>query len=130
MKRTRATRGFTIIEVLVGIAIMTVTISSVAVTGVVSVRADTKSHQASATTTLAQAKMDQLRMLPRTHAHWTEGTHSESGLTDGGIAHPSGPYSRQWVIDLDYNGQTDLARVVVTASMGGAQAVTLSSLFW
>ena len=75
-------------------------------------------------------KLDQLRILPRTDAAWTEGTHSETGLSDSGVPLPNGKYSRQWVVDLDYNGQADLARVTVTASMTGTQSVTLSSLYW
>lgn len=127
----RRREGFTVIEVLVAVTLMAIALSGITLTGVVSMRADTKSHRASAATALAQAKLEELRNMQRDAADWTEGPHSEPGLDERGAA-TGGPFARQWNVDLGYNGHADLARVTVTVSWDGdaSQSVTLSALYW
>ena len=122
--------GFTIIEVLMAVAIMAIALSGIALTGIVSMQADTRGHLASAATTLAQAKLDQLRNTLRDDPEWSEGAHQENSLDENGNSVAGGPFQRRWNVDLDYNSQPDLARVTVDILWDGGGPVTLSALYW
>lgn len=122
--------GFSIIEVLMAVALMAVALSGIAMTGIVSMQADTKGHLASAATTLAQAKLDELRNMQRDAPDWEEGTHQENSVLESGETGTGGPFRRRWTVDLDYNSQTDLARVTVDVLWDGGGPVTLSALYW
>jgi len=128
MKRRRD--GFTIIEVLIAVALMSIALSGVAMTGIVSLRADTTGHLASVATTLAQTKLEQLRNMQHDEADWTEGTHQEYNLNENGVSATGSPFTRRWVVDLQYHNQPDLARVTVDVMWSGGGPVTLSSLYW
>jgi prepilin-type N-terminal cleavage/methylation domain-containing protein len=124
----RDASGFTLIEVLVAISLMAVAILGLSSMGATTMKADTQSHHMSAATALAQAKLEQLRVLPRSHLAWTAGSHSETGLWEDGSS--GGPYTRQWQVVRKYNGYSGLDRVTVTVSWGnGAHSVSLASLF-
>ncbi len=124
--------GFTVIEVLVAITVMAIALSGIASTAVMTMRADTRGHQTSAATVLAQAKLEKLRAIPRSSSEWTEGSHLEAGLNEAGQPSASGRFSRQWMVDHDYNSQPDLDRVTVTVSWndGRTHAVVMSALYW
>jgi prepilin-type N-terminal cleavage/methylation domain-containing protein len=122
--------GFTIIEVLMAVTIMAIALSGIALTGIVSMQADTRGHLASAATTLAQGKLDQLRNTPRDEPDWSEGAHQEDHLDENGNSVTGGPFQRRWTVDLDYNSQPDLARVTVDVVWDGGGPVTLSALYW
>lgn len=130
MKRRDA--GFSFVEVLVAVALMGIALAGITMTGVVSMRADTKSHLGSAATSLAQARLDDLRTTQRNDTAWQEGTHTQTGVNEQGQSGTGGPFTRAWVVDLDYQNKAELARVTVTVSWneGGPQSVTLSSLYW
>jgi prepilin-type N-terminal cleavage/methylation domain-containing protein len=129
MKRRRRD-GFTIIEVLIAVALMSIALSGVAMTGIVSMRADTTGHLASAATTLAQTKLDELRNMQRDEPDWSEGTHNEYNLNENGVSASGSPFTRRWVVDLGYNNHADLARVTVDVMWSGGGPVTLSALYW
>jgi prepilin-type N-terminal cleavage/methylation domain-containing protein len=128
----RARAGFTIVEVLVAMTLMAIALSGITMTGIVSVRADTRSHRASVAAALAQAKLEQLRNTERDAADWLEGPHSEPSLDEHGASVTGGTYSREWEVVPGYNGHAGLARVTVRVSWAGegSGAVTLSSLYW
>ena len=128
--KPRADAGFTIIEVLMAVAIMAIALSGVAMTGIVSIQADTRGHLASAATTLAQGKLDQLRNTLRDDGDWDEGVHQENALDENGQSVTGGPFRRRWNVALDYNGKPDLARVTVDVTWDGGGPVTLSALYW
>jgi len=121
-------RGFTLIEVLVAFAVMALAFSGIAAMGVSTLGADTQSRQVSAATALAQAKLEELRILRRTDADWAAGSHSDpDSLQESG--EPGGPYTREWEVEQDYNGFTNLSRVAVTVSWDDGE-VSLASLYW
>jgi prepilin-type N-terminal cleavage/methylation domain-containing protein len=128
MKRRRD--GFTIIEVLIAVALMSIALSGVAMTGIVSMRADTTGHLASAATMLAQTKLDELRNMQRDEADWAEGTHHEYNLDENAVSSTGNPFTRRWVVDLGYHNQANLARVTVDVMWDGGGPVTLSALYW
>jgi prepilin-type N-terminal cleavage/methylation domain-containing protein len=128
MRRRRD--GFTVVEVLVAVALMAVALSGIAMTGIVSMQADSKSHLASAATSLAQAKLDELRNTQRNMPAWEEGTHQENHIDENGDSVTGGPFRRRWTVDLEYNQKADLARVTVDVLWDGGGPVTLSALYW
>ena len=129
MKRRRD-GGFTIIEVLMAVALMAIALSGIAMTGIVSMQADSRGHLASAATTLAQAKLDELRNTMRDAPDWTEGPHQENNLDENGISVAGGRFTRHWNVDLDYNSKPDLTRVTVDVLWNDGGPVTLSALYW
>jgi len=120
--------GFTLIEVLVATCVMLIVLSGITAMGVSTIRSDSQSNTMSAATLLARAKLEELRLLPRTDADWAAGSHSETGLhADGSIG--DGAYVREWVVEEDYNTNKNLSRVIVTVSWYDGE-VSLTSLYW
>jgi prepilin-type N-terminal cleavage/methylation domain-containing protein len=126
MKRREA--GFTLVEVLVALAVLAIAFSGIAMMGSSTMSADSHGRQQSAATLLAQAKLEELRALRRSDPAWDAGSHSEAGLFEDGSS-GGGLYTREWVVEEDYNGHANLSRVTVSVSWYNGE-VTLSSLYW
>jgi len=120
--------GFTLIEVLVAITVTAIALTGIAAMGVSTIEADINSRYVNTATALAQAKLEELRIVRRTNLAWAEGTHWENGLYEDGRV-SDGPYDRRWIVDHDYGNFTNLYRVTVTVFWEGGQ-VSLSSLYW
>ena len=119
--------GFTLIEVLVAISIMALVMTGLTSMGITTIQADTHSRRQGAATSLAQAKLEDLRVLLRSNADWTAGLHSGTTVEEDGVEH-----TREWEVETDYNTYKQLARVTVTVSWddGTPGSVSLSSLYW
>ena len=122
-------KGFSLVESLVAVALMAIAISGLAMMNMSTLQADAKSSSVNTATALAQDKLEELQTLRRSASDWAEGTHGpETGLDGSGNAN-GGPYSRQWEVDLNYNGFNNLSRVTVTVSWSD-ENVSVSSLYW
>jgi prepilin-type N-terminal cleavage/methylation domain-containing protein len=121
------TGGFTLIEVLVAISLMSLVMAGLTSMGITTIQADTHSRRQSAAVSLAQAKLEDLRVLLRSHADWTAGVHSGTAVEEDGIE-----YTREWEVEADYNNYKHLSRVTVTVSWddGTSGSVSVSSLYW
>lgn len=122
--------GFSVVEVLVAITLMAVSLTGIASMGVSTIGADTYSRGISAATSLAQAKLEELRLLPRSHADWQGG---EEDVNEDGLVGDTNTYTRAWTVTANYNGYTRLSRVTVTVSWyqrGEERSVELASLFY
>ena len=123
----RDAKGFTLIELLVAISVMAIALAGIASMGVSTMQADTQGRQVTEATALAQAKLEELRVLRRSDADWATGSHSEAGLYSDGSS-GGGSYDREWEVEADYNGFNSLSRVTVTVSWDGGE-VSLASLY-
>ena len=119
--------GFTLIEVLVAISIMALVMAGLTSMGVTTIQADTHSRRQSVATSLAQAKLEELRVLRHSQADWTAGLHSGTTVEADGAE-----YTREWEVETDYNNYKRLSRVTVTVSWddGTSGSVSVSSLYW
>ena len=117
-----STAGFSLIEVLVAISIMALVMSGFASMDLYTIQSDTHGRQQSAAAVSAQNKLDDLRVLRRTHADWAPGEHRES------VEEDSAEYLREWTVETNYNNYSKLSRVTVTVSRGN-KSVSFSSLY-
>jgi len=124
-------QGFTLIEVLVASALVAIVTTGLLTMNIGSMKADTQASHASAATLLAQTKLEQMRILPRTDYSWGAGKHTEQSLKADGSS--GGTYTRESTVQLNYNNLSKLSRVTVTVSWyesNNQQSVTLASLYW
>ncbi len=119
--------GFTLIEVLVAISLIALAIAGLTSMGVLTIQADSHSRRQSVAVSLAQAKLEELRVLRRSHADWAVGLHRETAMEEDGAE-----YTREWEVETDYNNYERLSRVMVTVSWddGISGSVSVSSLYW
>ncbi len=128
---TRRAGGFTVVEALVAAGLTGVVLTGITLSGILTMHADTKSTQLNAATTLAETKLEQMRLLARTDPAWTAGAHTESGLNETGNVVAHGPYTRQWTVTTERAGRPSLTRVSVTvlANQPPEPLATLTSVF-
>ena len=84
-------RGFTLVETLITMLILTSGLVSVALVFAYSVRTNLNNHQRTAATLLLQDKLEQLKAMPFTDPSWSPGEYSD---------HP-GKFIRNWRITGD-----------------------------
>ena len=110
--RTRSQRGFTIIEVLVAMAILSFGLLAVAGMQVVAIRVNVAAQRLDQATTLAQDKIEELMALPFTHASLNDTTPvgTEQPYPDANT--PPG-YTLTWYVDTSADGNSIAVRVLV-----------------
>jgi type IV pilus assembly protein PilV len=101
--------AFTLIEVMIGIVILTIVSLGLVSLTVSIIRGNAFSHRMTAATTLAQDKLEQVKRLGYAHAATAAGTESY-----GSIANFSG-FKRVTVIESDTSA-TNVKTVTVTVS--------------
>lgn len=130
MKRRAA--GFTIVEVMVALVLTSIAFSGIAMTTVMTMRVNAKGQRVSSATTLARAKLEELRTVSHGDPAWTAGTHVETHLDDAGATAAPGAYTRRWTVEPNWNGRPRLSRVTVVVAWQEAveRSVSLSQLYW
>ena len=103
--------GFTLIEVLIGMAIFTIGILAVATLQASSTKSNASARRITEATALAESKIEDLMLLPYDHA--------DLNPVDSPYEEIIEPYAINWdvtEIDLDENGTDDSKNVKVTVS--------------
>jgi prepilin-type N-terminal cleavage/methylation domain-containing protein len=95
--------GFTMIEVLVALALFGIVGGGLVANSVAAVRHNRVSHGLSAATALAQDQLEQLRALdPTTNpAALAAGTHADPDNPITALGGPWGTFTRQWTVTRD-----------------------------
>lgn len=88
--------GFTILELLIAITILTIGLLGVARMQVSAIRGNYMSGNTTAALALAEQKMEDLLHKEYAHADLTEGQHEQTTIDEAG--QPGGIYHRIWVI--------------------------------
>jgi len=107
-KVKRRNRGYTIVEVLVGIVLLSVGILAVAQMQVMTMNSNKAANQKTTAITLAQDKAEYFRTIP----------YSTIGNTP--LSDAVGSYNRSWVVENN-TPANNLKRVTITVSWPGKQ---------
>jgi len=107
-KVKRRNRGYTIVEVLVGIVLLSVGILAVAQMQVMTMNSNKAANQKTTAITLAQDKAEYFRTIP----------YSTIGNTP--LSDTVGSYNRSWVVENN-TPANNLKRVTITVSWPGKQ---------
>ena len=106
-------KGFTLIEVLIGMAIFSIGILAVAALQVSSTKGNSSARRITEATALAESQIEALMQLSYDHADLNPANNPHESIQD--------PYTINWnvtEIDLDANGTNDSKTVNVTVSRG------------
>jgi type IV pilus assembly protein PilV len=122
----RTQRGFTLIEVLVAVIVLSVGILAVFRLFPAGLRSQTQNRMQTAAAFHAQEKLEQLACLPFTDSDWDAGTHPTAGPERVG---PSGQWTRSWQVEVMDAPLDDLKRVTVTVTwaQGSGREVVMTS---
>jgi type IV pilus assembly protein PilV len=115
-------RGFTLIEVLIVIAIFSIGILAVAAMQMTSTKGNASARRITEATALAENQIENLIQLPYDHADLNPANNPHGG--------PQGPYNTTWnvvEVDLDVDGNNDSKEIDVTVSWsyGGQRDVSI-----
>jgi prepilin-type N-terminal cleavage/methylation domain-containing protein len=120
-------RGYSLIELLIGMTILIIALSSAFVLTINTTRINARNRSVATAANLAEYKLEELRNADPVALV----SGSDTGLLDSqGVASEDGKFSRSWAIAAD-TPETGLYTVVVTVSwaqLGGTETYTLSGV--
>lgn len=131
-ERKRGQEGWTLVEVLVAIIILTVGLLGVGTMQIAAIRGNFMGGNTSIALSLASQKMEDLFNKTYTHADLSSGTHGPEQLSDSGIVNPGGFYHRTWTVDDAVQGTTNwptMKSITVAVSWeNNRHSVTIQSM--
>jgi len=107
--------GFTLLEVLIAISILTVGLLGVAQMQIMGIKGNYFSGNTTAALTLAEEKMEDLLGKSYTDAELTNGNHPDANNPIDETGQAGGIYSRMWIV-TDNTPITDTKEVTVSVS--------------
>ena len=116
--RRRSQQGFTLIEVLVAMALLSFGLLSVASMQVVAIQVNGSALRLNRGTTLVQDKIEELLALPFTHASLADATPVDS-CTEYTEANPEPGYALRWCVDTSADGNSKNVRVEANWTQNG-----------
>ena len=103
--------GFTIIEVLIAMALLSFGLISVASMQAVAIRVNTSSQRLALATTLVQDKVEELMALPFTHVSLADTTPVDTFQSYTATNPPPG-YTLTWQVDVNAAGDSKTVTVI------------------
>jgi prepilin-type N-terminal cleavage/methylation domain-containing protein len=111
-------KGFTLIEVLVAMVVLSIALLAVVQMNIMYVKANIYNHQLSAATMLVQEKMEELRGYAR-----SDRTDKFSPIDfDFLVSTDTGVFTSVWVEDIDLNGTVEANETVYIPGLGSGRA--------
>jgi type IV pilus assembly protein PilV len=101
VKRVRDRKGFTLIEVLVGLIILAIGLLGIAAMQITAVKGNTFSNRLTQASYAAQDRLEFLKTLPITDDALAAGTHGESPATIAGLT-----FNRSYTVAVNGNLRT------------------------
>lgn len=120
-KAIRETRGFTVIEVMVGLVILAIGLLGIAALQVTSTRSSYFSSNLTQATILAQDKLEYLRNVSYRNSDLSSGQHNEGTIS-------STVFSRQYTVVEDAGNSVKMITVTVQWADRGSHTVSLSTI--
>jgi prepilin-type N-terminal cleavage/methylation domain-containing protein len=116
IKKMRNDKGYTLIEMLIAIAILSVGLLAVATMQISSIRVNDTARRMTRRATIAQDRLEYIMSLKYTHAVLTSGSHTDGEVTDGRLESAPSGYSISWNVSTGgaLPPLTKLIRVNVT----------------
>ena len=114
-------KGFTLIEVLVGLIILSVGLLAIAGMFVTSVKGNYFSNQLTQASYVAQDRLEFLKSIPINNAPLTAGPHPETPVTIGGVT-----FSRSYTVVV--NGSLKTITYTVTWTEGISHSVSFTTM--
>lgn len=109
--RSRGERGFSLVELLVATLVTVVCLVGVAVMILYGTRLGASARDASVTSSLAKARLERLRVLPRTAAERQAGGSLTSDVA--GHFERQGRFTSRWVVAAGPAGTQDVTVLVI-----------------
>jgi type IV pilus modification protein PilV len=116
--RHRSQGGFTLIEVLVAMALISFGLLAIASMQVVAIQVNGSAQRLNRGTTLVQDKIEELLALPFTHASLNDATPVDS-CTEYTEANPEPGYTLVWCVDTSADGNSKNVRVEANWTQNG-----------
>lgn len=125
----RGQEGWTLVEVLVAIVILTVGLLGVGAMQIAAIRGNFMGGNTSIALSLASQKMEDLFNRTYTHADLSDGTHGPENLSDSGIVTAQGFYRRTWNVEDMLSPWPTMKQITVAVSWeNNRHSVTLQSM--
>ncbi|MBT3176490.1 MAG: prepilin-type N-terminal cleavage/methylation domain-containing protein [Desulfobacula sp.] len=138
LKQTsKVQKGFTLIEILIAIAILSIGLLSIAAMQVSAIRGNAKSNKLSQRTTTASNHIEYLLNLPFNDSNLSAGNHDPEndgvdndgdGVTDEPDDDGELKYSVTWNITDDTSSQKTIALTIAVTSYGSATTLTINTI--
>ena len=116
VKKPQNEKGFTLIEVLMGISIFAVGLLAIATMQISAIKVNSSANYLTERTTYAQDKLEELMSLGYTDANLSAGPHTDNSIPN---------YTITWVVN-DNNPVTDSKYITITSSARGKSTVLIS----
>jgi type IV pilus assembly protein PilV len=114
-------KGFTLIEVLIGLVILSVGILAIATVHITSTKSGHFSNNVAQATIFAQDKLEYLKNLPYNDSDLSSGQHNEGTL-------PGTIFSRQYAIAEDAGNSLKTITVIIDWADQGNHSISFSTI--
>lgn len=115
-------RGFTLVEVLIGLVILAIGLLAIAALQITSVKVNASSATVTRATLLAKSQLEYLRDLPYSHASLGSGSHNPTGVT------VPASFSMGYQVAEDAVASTKTIQVTVSWTDKGVHSISLKAL--
>jgi type IV pilus assembly protein PilV len=115
-------KGFTLVEVMIGLVILAIALLGIAGMQLIAIRANHSSDYVTSATVLAKSQLEYLKNLPYTNPALDGGTHAAAGVT------VPQPFSMSYNVVVDAGASTKTIVTTVSWTDWGGHSISLKTL--